>query len=153
MLAALVAGARLRASASGHEADATLSFGFAGVRKAAARKLEHELGIPTKFELDEFAYLTRIHYYAPSDAIWAEHESKHERPADDRQRPARNSHSRLGRPFAVDYILFLTHDPKFVANPNEVSDTKWVSKADLQAFFADTSKQQNNAHSRLPHRS
>jgi isopentenyldiphosphate isomerase len=47
-----------------------------GVRKAAARKLEHELGIPTKFELDEFAYLTRIHYYAPSDEIWAEHESE-----------------------------------------------------------------------------
>lgn len=42
--------------------------------------------------------------------------------------------------FAVDYILFLAHDPKFVANPNEVSDTKWVSKADLQAFFQDTSK-------------
>ena len=53
-----------------------LGFRNAGVRKAAARKLEHELGIPTKFELDEFAYLTRIHYYAPSDEIWAEHESK-----------------------------------------------------------------------------
>lgn len=50
---------------------------YAGVRKAAARKLEHELGIPTQFELDEFAYLTRIHYYAPSDEVWAEHESEH----------------------------------------------------------------------------
>ena len=50
------------------------------MRKAAARKLEHELGIPTKFELDEFAYLTRIHYYAASDEIWAEHESKQHPP-------------------------------------------------------------------------
>lgn len=36
----------------------------------------HELGIPQKYGLDELAYLTRIHYYAPSDDIWAEHESK-----------------------------------------------------------------------------
>lgn len=46
-----------------------------GVRRAAARKLVHELGIPTTYALDDFAYLTRIHYYAPSDDIWAEHES------------------------------------------------------------------------------
>ncbi|SCV70412.1 BQ2448_1806 [Microbotryum intermedium] len=85
--------------------------GQIGVRKAASRKLVHELGIPTTYELDEFAYLTRIHYYAPSDEIWAEHE--------------------------IDYILFLALDPMFEANPNEVSDTKWVSKADLQDFFKD----------------
>ena len=47
-----------------------------GVRKAAARKLTHELGIPQSYELDEFAYLTRIHYYATSDEVWAEHESQ-----------------------------------------------------------------------------
>lgn len=47
-----------------------------GVRRAAARKLEHELGIPKTYELDDFSYLTRIHYYAKSDEIWAEHESE-----------------------------------------------------------------------------
>jgi hypothetical protein len=47
-----------------------------GVRKAASRKLVHELGIPITYGLDDFAYLTRIHYYAPSDEIWAEHESE-----------------------------------------------------------------------------
>lgn len=82
-----------------------------GVRRAAARKLTHELGIPHTYPLDDFAYLTRIHYYAPSDEIWAEHE--------------------------IDYIFFLTLDPKYEVNPNEVSDTKWVSKADLEAFFQD----------------
>ncbi|ORY64763.1 putative isopentenyl-diphosphate delta-isomerase [Leucosporidium creatinivorum] len=85
--------------------------GQVGVRKAAARKLTHELGIPQEYELDEFAYLTRIHYYAPSDEIWAEHE--------------------------IDYILFLAHEPKINISPNEVSDTKWVSKVDLEAFFKD----------------
>lgn len=80
-----------------------------GVRRAAARKLTHELGIPHDYDLDRFAYLTRIHYYAPSDDIWAEHE--------------------------IDYILFLCLDAKVAPNPNEVSDTKWVSPDDLRAFF------------------
>lgn len=48
-----------------------------GVRLAASRKLDHELGIPAEkgYTLDDFTYLTRIHYYAPSDDVWAEHES------------------------------------------------------------------------------
>lgn len=99
----------------GNDATAALADSYplplTGVRKAAARKLEHELGIPFTYTLDEFAYLTRIHYYAPSDSVWAEHE--------------------------IDYILFLALDPKFEVNPNEVSDTKWVSKEDLEAFFRD----------------
>lgn len=48
-----------------------------GVRRAASRKLDHELGIPFEgYGLDDFAYLTRIHYYAESDSVWAEHESR-----------------------------------------------------------------------------
>ena len=37
----------------------------------------------------------------------------------------------------VDYILFLSHSPSIEVNPNEVSDTKWVSKEELEAFFKD----------------
>ncbi|GAA5999498.1 isopentenyl-diphosphate delta-isomerase IDI1 [Rhodotorula paludigena] len=85
--------------------------GQIGVRRAGARKLTHELGISADYPLDDFAYLTRIHYYAPSDEIWAEHE--------------------------IDYILFLTLDPKIDVNPNEVSGTKWLSKAELEEFFRD----------------
>ncbi|BGP17458.1 hypothetical protein JCM10213_003259 [Rhodosporidiobolus nylandii] len=90
--------------------------GQIGVRRAAARKLTHELGIPSpsddaSYSLDDFAYLTRIHYYAPSDEIWAEHE--------------------------IDYIFFLTLDPKLDLNLNEVSATKWVSKDELEEFFKD----------------
>ena len=48
-----------------------------GVRVAASRKLEHELGIPkAQTPIDEFQYLTKIHYLAPSDGIWGEHEGK-----------------------------------------------------------------------------
>lgn len=47
-----------------------------GVRVAASRKLEHELGIPkSQTPIDEFQYLTKIHYLAPSSGKWGEHES------------------------------------------------------------------------------
>ena len=49
--------------------------GELGARRAASRKLEHELGIPmSKTPVNEFQYLTRIHYLAPSDGLWGEHE-------------------------------------------------------------------------------
>lgn len=117
---------------------------FAGVRRAAARKLTHELGIPHTYPLDDFAYLTRIHYYAPSDEIWAEHESElcGDSPRERTIRTALASQEKTDRDvccvfWPVDYIFFLTLDPKYEVNPNEVSDTKWVSKADLEAFFQD----------------
>ncbi|KAI0001601.1 Isopentenyldiphosphate isomerase [Russula vinacea] len=81
-----------------------------GVRIAASRKLEHELGIPREqTPIDKFQYLTRIHYLAPSDGMWGEHE--------------------------VDYILFLTADVTVEANANEIRDHKYVDKAELQAMF------------------
>jgi len=83
-----------------------------GVRVAASRKLEHELGIPkSQTPTKEFQYLTRIHYLAPSDGIWGEHE--------------------------VDYILFLTADVTVTPNPNEIRAHKYVSKEELQAMFED----------------
>lgn len=46
-----------------------------GVKVAASRKLEHELGIPqTQTPIEKYQYLTRIHYLAPSNGIWGEHE-------------------------------------------------------------------------------
>lgn len=49
-----------------------------GARTAAQRKLGHELGIkPEQVPLDQFQYLTRIHYLAPSDGMWGEHESRY----------------------------------------------------------------------------
>lgn len=81
-----------------------------GVRIAASRKLEHELGIPrSQTPVDQFQYLTRIHYLAPSDGMWGEHE--------------------------VDYILFFTADVDVTPNPNEIRDHRYVDKAELQALF------------------
>ncbi|KAF8707861.1 Isopentenyldiphosphate isomerase, partial [Rhizoctonia solani] len=83
-----------------------------GVRVAASRKLEHELGIPRdQTPVDGFQYLTRIHYLAPSDGLWGEHE--------------------------VDYILFMSGDVTVTSNPNEIRDFKYVSKQELIAMFED----------------
>jgi len=47
-----------------------------GVKRAAVRKLDQELGIPSKqVPIEKFDFLTRIHYKAPSDGKWGEHES------------------------------------------------------------------------------
>ncbi|XP_065832644.1 isopentenyl-diphosphate Delta-isomerase 1-like [Oscarella lobularis] len=86
-----------------------------GVRRAAQRKLNHELGIkPEDVPLDSIQYLTRIHYKAASNDEWGEHE--------------------------IDYILFVKRDVQFIAQPNEVSDTKFVSRDELKTMLA-TAKQ------------
>lgn len=84
-----------------------------GVRHAASRKLEHELGIPrSQTPVDQFQYLARIHYLAPSNDTWGEHE--------------------------VDYILFLTADVTVTPNLNEIREYKWVDKVELQNMFEDS---------------
>jgi isopentenyl-diphosphate Delta-isomerase len=58
------------------ETGATLAESVLGVKRAAIRKLGHELGIPApQVPLDQFHFLTRIHYVSPSDGKWGEHES------------------------------------------------------------------------------
>ncbi|KAI8641064.1 isopentenyl pyrophosphate isomerase [Parasitella parasitica] len=85
-----------------------------GVRNAAQRKLEHELGIkPEQVPVGNFKYLTRIHYLAPSDGQWGEHE--------------------------VDYILFIKANVDLNVNRNEIRDFKYVSPEELKAMFADSS--------------
>jgi isopentenyl-diphosphate delta-isomerase len=80
------------------------------VRKAAQRKLDNELGIPQdKIDPHAFQYITRIHYLAPSDGIWGEHE--------------------------VDYILFLQQDIEVKPNPEEIKDTRYVTQAQLKQLI------------------
>ncbi|KAI8816516.1 NUDIX hydrolase domain-like protein [Fimicolochytrium jonesii] len=81
-----------------------------GARRAAQRKLEHELGIPpSQVPLDRLEYLTRIHYLAPSDGLWGEHE--------------------------IDYIFVYQGEVECNPNPNEVKSIRYVSKAELQEIF------------------
>lgn len=59
------------------ETGTTLEESVQGVRRAAVRKLDQELGIKaSQVPIDDFKFLTRIHYKAPSDGKWGEHEGK-----------------------------------------------------------------------------
>jgi len=81
-----------------------------GIRAAARRRLEFELGIPEKtIALDEFQYLTRIHYKANSDPIWGEHE--------------------------IDYILFLQKDLDIKPNANEIECVKYASLDEVNEMY------------------
>jgi len=92
-----------------------------GVRRAAQRKLKHELGIePKQVPLDRFEYLTRIQYSSenvPADGKWGEHE--------------------------IDYVLFIVADVDVLPNENEVKSYRYVNKQQLQTFL-DESKE--NGH-------
>ena len=49
--------------------------GVTGAINAARRKLKQELGIdPAHVPTDCFTFVARIHYKAPSDDVWGEHE-------------------------------------------------------------------------------
>ena len=84
-----------------------------GVKNAARRKIEQELGIdPALLPLECFEFVTRVHYKARSDEVWGEHE--------------------------VDHIL-VCRPPQDVApkpNPNEVREARYFSRAELDEFVA-----------------
>eukprot|EP01035_Chromulina_nebulosa_P029272 gene29272-38784_t len=95
--------------------DATIASGaVTGVKNAAIRKLDHELGIVDIVPSD-FKYLTRLHYWA-ADVVthgesspWGEHE--------------------------IDYILFVQKNVKVNPNPEEVKDVKYVDAAELASMM------------------
>ena len=113
------------------ETGSELETAVLGVKRAAQRKLDHELNIKkAQVPLDKFDFLTRIHYLAPSDGQWGEHEGG-----------CGNGHR--GRPQCrpslmsgpVDYILFIKADVDHAPNPNEVQDTRYVSQSQLKGMF------------------
>jgi isopentenyl-diphosphate delta-isomerase len=99
------------------DSEAAVSTGTVdGVKAAAIRKLEHELGIPTEtIEPNRFKFLTRLHYWA-ADVVthgkkspWGEHE--------------------------IDYILFVKANVQLKPNPEEVKDVKYVTLSELKAMM------------------
>ncbi|KAF5272434.1 hypothetical protein FQA39_LY07902 [Lamprigera yunnana] len=77
-----------------------------GVKRAAQRRLNYELGIPIKFlPLEEFTYITRIKYVDYGDGIWGENE--------------------------ISYILFFRGDVPIKPNPNEISKIIFLSKKEF----------------------
>ncbi|RFU74212.1 isopentenyl-diphosphate delta-isomerase [Trichoderma arundinaceum] len=96
------------------ETGANLVDSIAGAKRAAQRKLDHELGIKIEqVPFDKFRFLTRIHYKAPSDGKWGEHE--------------------------IDYILFIKANVDLDPNVNEVQATQYVTADSLKKLFEDPS--------------
>eukprot|EP00729_Bicosta_minor_P004148 gene4148-15763_t len=91
-----------------------------GVKRAAVRKLKHELGIEAEqLPVDDFRFITRLHYWAADvvthgpDAPFGEHE--------------------------IDYILLIKAKVDAKPNPEEVSDYKYVTQEELKAMMAPSS--------------
>ncbi|KAM0261704.1 hypothetical protein ACHAQJ_002156 [Trichoderma viride] len=96
------------------ETGANLVDSIAGAKRAAQRKLDHELGIKTEqVPFEDFRFLTRIHYKAPSDGKWGEHE--------------------------IDYILFIKANVDLNVNENEVQAVQYVTADSLKKQFEDPS--------------
>jgi len=85
-----------------------------GVRRAAQRRVEIELGVENSVAaVEDIMYLTRILYSAPSSGEWGEHE--------------------------LDYMLILrlAETPKLSPSVEEVQAVEWVARGDMQEFLRD----------------
>ncbi|MEE2747235.1 MAG: isopentenyl-diphosphate delta-isomerase [Candidatus Thermoplasmatota archaeon] len=83
-----------------------------GSKNAAIRKMNQELGIPIDtFSTENIHFITRMMYRARADDVWVEHE--------------------------LDHILFARAPNDMVVdpNPNEISETKWVSQNELDGWL------------------
>ncbi|XP_017769186.1 PREDICTED: isopentenyl-diphosphate Delta-isomerase 1 [Nicrophorus vespilloides] len=81
-----------------------------GIRRAAQRRLNYELGIPLEqIPLDKFNYITRIHYKDNGNGIWGEHE--------------------------IDYVLFLQTEVTVKPNSNEISEISYVPRDELDNYL------------------
>ena len=83
-----------------------------GVKRAAVRKLEQELGInPEQVPLDAFHFITKMRYSARMNETWTERE--------------------------IDHILVIQADVDLDPNSNEISEVLWVSEEELEAMLID----------------
>uniref|UniRef100_A0A182M9T9 isopentenyl-diphosphate Delta-isomerase n=1 Tax=Anopheles culicifacies TaxID=139723 RepID=A0A182M9T9_9DIPT len=82
-----------------------------GIRRAAQRRLNYELGIPmAQARPENFHFLTRIHYADRGDGTWGEHE--------------------------IDYILFLQKDVDLKPNESEVSEVRYIPRKGMNDTIA-----------------
>ena len=83
-----------------------------GVKRAALRKLEQELGIdPSTVSTDDMTFMTKMRYAARMNQEWIERE--------------------------VDHILVMSADVELAVNPNEVADVMWVNQEALEAMLVE----------------
>ncbi|XP_050295409.1 isopentenyl-diphosphate Delta-isomerase 1-like [Anthonomus grandis grandis] len=81
-----------------------------GVKKAALRRLNFELGIPLdSIGIDNIHYITRVHYFDEGNGKYGEHE--------------------------IDYVLFIQQDVKLKPNSHEVSEISFIPRTEFDDFI------------------
>ena len=81
-----------------------------GVKRAAVRKLEQELGInPASVSTDDMVFMTKMRYAARMNQQWIERE--------------------------LDHIIVMCADVEIHPNPNEVANTMWVDREAMEAML------------------
>ena len=93
-----------------HSADELEEGNAMGVKRAAVRKLEQELGIdPATISTDQMTFMTKMRYAARMNQEWIERE--------------------------LDHIIMMCADVELNPNPNEVANTMWVSHEEMEAML------------------
>jgi len=100
-----------------------------GVKYAAIRKLEHELGIAAdQLKIDDFHFLTKIHYGA--------HNYSGSTASDSSVNGSSSSNSsQIWGEHEIDWILFIEKDVTLQCNENEVSGVKYVTEDELKRMI------------------
>lgn len=81
-----------------------------GVKHAAIRKLEQELGItPESISMEDFVFMTKMRYSSRMNHEWIERE--------------------------IDHIMVIQADVEVNPNPNEVSEIMWVNEEQLELML------------------
>lgn len=84
-----------------------------GVKHAAIRKLEQELGIPAEeIPIEKFTQVGRFLYKARMNADWVEHE--------------------------LDHVVMIQADVTLQPNPNEIHETAWVGEDEFEKWCEET---------------
>ena len=95
-----------------HSPDEMDELDAMGVKRAAVRKLEQELGIdPASISTDDMTFMTKMRYAARMNEEWIERE--------------------------VDHILVMCVDVEINPNPNEVSNVMWVDYDAMEAMLVE----------------
>ena len=88
----------------------TENIGIEGVKNAAVRKLEQELGIPREVTEEwSFEHIGRMEYSCRWNSDWVERE--------------------------IDHILIVMADPIVEQNENEISEVLWVGPEEVKRMF------------------
>ena len=83
-----------------------------GVKRAAVRKLEQELGIdPATVSTDDMVFMTKMRYAARMNEDWIERE--------------------------VDHVIVLCADVEINPNPNEVANVMWVDYEAMETMLVE----------------